>query len=78
MSGWAIPEGFLGEEAPEDEKLPWTLRSPAEDGCGKPHPRWGAASEPPQAGCSRDGGLGPAAAAPVTSPSLQPRRRPPH
>ena len=56
MSGWAIPEGFLGEEAPEDEKLPWTLSSPAED-CGKPHPARGAASEPPQAGCSRDGGL---------------------
>lgn len=46
MSGWAIPEGSWGRRLLEDEKLPWTLSSPTQDGCGKQRPVWGAASEP--------------------------------
>lgn len=46
-----------GRRLLEDEKLPWTLSSPTENGCGKQHPAWGGVSEPPQAGCSRDRGL---------------------
>ena len=60
-----------GRRLLEDEKLPWTLSSPTQDGCGKQRPAWGAASEPTTGRLflgQRSGGWAPPSGLPSDTP----------